>query len=177
MTGTPETLSGIREHAATKDFDRLEEAWVEAIGGGGIESALIEGLVEVAESFLDGDNDQMAGHRVGTLLELLSSAVNEETPARSSLRLYWLLLRCYPESRDYHRVFCESFEQVYPLASPERAFYEVANVAERRDTKEALDRLAGLLRYREGAFVYHESGWGVGKILGVDPFLKQIKVD
>ncbi|MCH2373789.1 MAG: GreA/GreB family elongation factor [Planctomycetes bacterium] len=174
MAGTPEILSGIRDHAVMKDLDHLEEAWVEAIGAGALEPTLIDGLVEIAQSLLISCDDS---HRVATLLELLTGVISEETPARTTLGLYWLLLRQFPDNRDYHRTFCEAFEQVYPLASPERAFYEAAGLAERPDTKEALSRLLSLMRYREGSFVYHESGWGVGKILGVDPFLKQVKVD
>jgi transcription elongation factor GreA len=41
----------------------------------------------------------------------------------------------------------------------------------------ALRRLTRLLEFREGAYVFHRSGWGVGRVLAVDPFLKQVKVD
>ena len=41
----------------------------------------------------------------------------------------------------------------------------------------ALARLERLLLFQEGAYVAHGSGWGVGTVVSVDPFLKQIKVD
>ncbi len=170
----------LREYAESRDIDRLEESWMETLGGGDLEPSHLEALLEVAESVLeDGGAAHSVGtlRRLGTMLELLCACVSDDTPARITLRLFRMLLQLYPENRSYRNVYCESYERVYPVAAPERAFYEAVGIPDSTDIRASLERLDSLLRYREGTYVFHESGWGVGKILGVDPFLRQVRVD
>ncbi len=167
-------LSQLRELAASRDYSRLEETWIEAIGEGVVDSQTLEGLIDVAESIQENDRSDAP---LGTLLELLGSCVDDETPARLSLRLFSMLAREDPRNRQHREAFCDSFEKHYPMASPERAFYDAVQVRESSDLLGALTRLERLMLYREGAYVFHASGWGMGKVLGVDPFLKQVRVN
>ncbi len=164
----------LKEYAAANDLDRFEDRWMEALGAGDLESSAMEALLDAAEVALDR---QDSTHRLATLLELLCACIAEDTTARVTLRLFWHLLRFFPENRSYLNIFCEAYVQVYPVASPERAFFDAASVAQSSDVAGSLARLDSLLRYREGAFVFHRSGWGVGRVLSVDPFLKQVRVD
>ena len=181
MQGSPETteniqraLDGIRKHAQEGNFDRLEEAWIEALQNSQQVSAHLDLLLDTVEPFV---GDERKVDRVGTLLELVLPGLGEGTAARPALRLHWLLVRCFPDKREYREGFCERYERLYPVASAERAFYEVCGFPGCADPVQALARLERLLRYREGAYVYHRAGWGVGRVVAVDPFLKQVKVD
>ena len=164
----------LHEMAMSKDLDALEESWMQTIGGGELAPDAIEGLLSVADVLVD---EGQHNHRVGGWVELLCACIADDTPAPVTLRLFWTLLRLFPENRDYYSIFCETFTQVHSVTSAERAFYDVSGIAASPDVGTALDRLDELMLYREGAFVHHESGWGTGRVTGVDPLLKQVKVD
>src|SRR5262245_15301403 len=149
-----------------KDFARLEDLWMQAMEVPGHVASRLELFLDTAEGLLRGAGEVT---RVGTLLELLLSCLVETTPANLGLRLYWLLLRCFPSKKEYRAGFSERFEGIYPLVSPERAFYEVSGLATSANPSGALSRLEKLLKFKAGAHVFHASGWGVGKVVAVDP--------
>jgi transcription elongation GreA/GreB family factor len=176
-TNSPATNSVIAELqklAAGKHLDRLESVWIEAAENAQLVRDQLEGFLEVAEAVLGAEKDPS---RAGALLELLQGAINESASPVTGLRYLGLLVRANPGQRQHRAEFAERFEKLYPLASPERAFYEASGFAASPTPAAALVRLERLLKFREGAFVYHASGWGVGKVTAVDPFLKQVKVD
>ena len=167
-------LAQLRSLVAERKLDRVEDVWMEAMEDPEGVGQRIEAFLDVAESFLDQIKDK---ERAAALLELLLPTFDEASHGRSALRLYWLLVKAVPERKDYRAGLAERFERHYPLASPERAFYEASGYTGSSDPLAALGRLDRLLRFKQGAYVYHRSGWGVGKVLTVDPFLKQVKVD
>jgi transcription elongation factor GreA len=134
----------------------------------------LTGFLDVAEVILSSPKD---ASRAGPLLELLLPVSTDSAPPQQVLRIYAGLVRAYPSKKDYRAAFAERFERLHPLASPERVFYEASGFATHQNPAAALSRLEKLLRFREGAYVVHASGWGVGKVLAVDPFLKQVRVD
>lgn len=176
ITESLETLlADLHNHCLDGNFDRLEAVWFQAIETAPEQvGSCLESFLKAGEGFLDDDKKL---DRLGALLELLLSCLGDDAPPRQTLRLYWLLIYCLPEKVEYQTEFSQRFEQLYPLASAERAFYDSCGFTTGLDPVAALQRLERLLRFREGAFVYHASGWGVGKVVAVDPFLKQIKVD
>lgn len=174
MVENPDRLSQLRASAEAKDLERFEEIWMETIASGDVPPDLIDGLIESAEPLL---KDPSTPSSVATLLELLCSCVSEETPPKVVLRLYQNLLAHFSDNRQYREAFSEAFENVHPLSAPERAIYEVVGLAGAANVGESLRRLEFLLQYREGAYVFHNSGWGMGKVLSVDPFLRQVCVD
>lgn len=180
-TGTAEGLEAavldLKKHAQEGNFDRVENLWLQAVEKGVGLRERVGDFLDVAERFI---SDERKRDRLGTLLEFLLSSLSPaegEPPSPPLLRLYRLLVYCLPEKSEYVQAFSEAYEQLYPAASAERVFYEVCAPAASVDPAAALRRLENLLKFREGAYVYHRSGWGVGKVVAVDPFLKQVKVD
>lgn len=177
--GLETTLKLLRDHALDGNFDRIEDAWLHLVETSPqLESAQLDShldvFVGVGERFI---GETRKHDRLGTLLELLLGALSERAPPRPLLRVYWLLVYCFPEKREHLAAFCDRYEDLYPLASAERALYEVCSLATTLDPAASLRRLETLLKFRAGAYVYHRSGWGVGMVEAVDPFLKQVKVD
>lgn len=181
MQGPIETVDGaekatdrLRGLLREKNFDRFEDIWLEAVEDPQLVSSQLEAFLDVNEALAAAEKST---GRAGTLLELLSPAVSESTSPEAVLRLKKLLVYCFPTKKEYRAAFSECFENMYPLASAERVFYEAAGFSSASDPKAALTRLERLLKFREGAHVFHESGWGIGKVLAVDPFLRQVRVD
>ena len=167
-------LEDLRRLATEGSLDRLETLWMETVGNAQQVSARLGGFLDIAEGVCKQEKE--AG-RAGAMLELLVECVSDVTPPPDALRLYGLLVRCIPAQKAYRVAFAERFERHYPLASAERVFYEASGFATSPNPPLALVRLEKLLRFREGSHVFHASGWGVGKVLSVDPFLKQVRVD
>src|SRR6059036_970349 len=77
-------------------------------------SSRVEGFLEAAEELLTWSKETT---RAGTLLELLLSSLSESTPPNAGLRIYWLLLKCFPSKKEYRAEFFERFEAMYPMVS------------------------------------------------------------
>jgi transcription elongation factor GreA len=169
-------LADLRAALSTGEIDRFEELWVEVLGSSGTER--FDELVALGGELWE--QAQATGrHRAsaGTVLELLLGVATESTSPAAVLQLYWMLVDLFPSKRDYLTGFAERFEAVYPVISPERAFYEVCGFPSCGDPAGSLRRLGNLLHFQEGAYCFHGSGWGVGRVVSVDPFLKQVRVD
>ncbi|MBI4600523.1 MAG: hypothetical protein HY721_01045, partial [Planctomycetes bacterium] len=168
------TLEHLRKLAAEKGFDELENVWMGAAESPRDVGERLDAFLDIAEVILSQERET---GRTGALLELLVASLSEATPPRVRLRYQGLLVRCFPANKEHRAAFAELFEGLHPLASAERAFYEASGYPSGANPAAALARLERLLRFREGAYVFHRSGWGIGRVTAVDPFLKQVKVD
>jgi transcription elongation factor GreA len=176
--GDEGALAPLREAVAEGDYERIEDLWIEAVSDAERSTERFEDLLGLAEGLCKRlDTEPRRRQRLGALVELLSSALSAETPNPLALRLYWLLVRLVPQRKEHAVGFSERFEAQYPVASAERAFYQASAFPSSAEPAAALERLEKLLKFREGAWVVHGSGWGVGRVVAVDPFLQQIKVD
>jgi transcription elongation GreA/GreB family factor len=175
-TETTDNLEGaiarMRAFLEERRYPQLEDVWMDVLENPEGVPPVVDQLIGVAECLVRDERERARG---GSLLELLAPLLGEGIPERSTLRAYELLVQAFPEKKDHRASFAECFERVYPLASPERALYEASGFA--ASGARALERLNRLLEFREGAYVHHRSGWGVGRVLAVDPFLKQVRVD
>ena len=171
--GTGESLAAA---VSSLNMDEVEQAWMEALGDGAVDGKKLESLVEHAATLWRNLPEEQRP-RLGPLLDLLLSSVNTDTPSPALLQLHWHLVHVFPQKRKHSAAFSECFEEIYPVASAERAYYEASGFANAGNPSASLTRLETLLKFREGAYVFHESGWGVGRVTAVDPFLKQVRVD
>ncbi len=167
-------LEDLRRLATEGSLDRLERLWMETVGDAQRASDRLGELLDVVEFVVRQERDP---GRAGGMLELLAESVSDATAPAEALRLYGLLVRCFPSDKAHRAAFAERFDRLYPLASAERAFYDASGFATSQSPAQALVRLEKLLLFREGCYVNHASGWGVGKVLSVDPFLRQVRVD
>ena len=182
-------LTGLSESLGEGDFDRLENLWMEILENPEQLASSIADLAAVA-----GEGLRQGQEKIKPLLDLTWGALDEdgESAAEDSsapgaglsgispgdrAALGEVLVRAFPGRKEYLAFFLDAFfEDNVPL-SVERAFFNVCDIEGASDKNVALDRFSGLLRYKPGAIVYHESGWGIGEVLEVDALLGQVEVD
>ena len=165
----------LRRYLEEEDIDQLEAAWVEILAGDvdqeGIDALLgtVQGVLELGK-----------GERAAGLLELLLPTIQEKASSLNGatlVRFQELLVRAFPDNRDLFRSYVEAFQEEHGPSSAERAYFLACGVPESDQPAQSLARLDRLRAFRPGAVVYHESGWGIGEILAVDPLHGQIRVD
>jgi transcription elongation factor GreA len=173
-SGDPKLLE-IHKSLSDNNFDQLEVAWMDIVGGEGISSVQIDGLLDAAAELIR----QGFSGRAGPLLELLAGAEEGATGVEPTigLRLAELLLRSAPGNRDYAATYIDLFQDCHGPTSAERAFFTASGIADASDAARALARFDSLMRFQPGTVVFHESGWGIGEVLSVDPLLGQVCVD
>jgi transcription elongation factor GreA len=184
MEGPPETkekkeifermIGQLQQYARDAFPSSIEPLWLEAMESPDEVRAHLKEFLDVAELVLAKDPDR---ERAGVLLELLLSCVGPDMPARDDLRLHGLLVRALPQKAECRAAFAQRFERLYSVTTPDRAFYEASGFASSADPGAALDRLEKLSRFRVGSYVLHRAGWGIGKVIAVEPLLRQVKVD
>jgi len=174
-SGDPK-LAELHRFLGDSDFDQLENAWMDLVAG---ESALtgeqIDSLSDAARALMR----QGFTTRAGPLVELLAPAAERAAGAspRSLLRVSELLVRAFPQNRDYLAALVDRFHGTFGPTTAERAYFDAAGVADSGDPAAALARFDLLMRFQPGTVVYHASGWGMGEVLSVDPLLAQVRVD
>ncbi len=158
-----------------KNFDQLERVWMDLVDSDVLSSGQADGLLGAAGELI---RRGFSG-RAGPLLDLLASAVEGDGSVEPTtrLRLAEMLLRSTPGNRDFLVEYVERFHECHGPTTSERAFFVASGIAETADPILALSRFDCLMRFQPGAVVYHESGWGIGEVLSVDPLLGQVCVD
>ena len=182
-------LTGLSESLGEGDFDRLENLWMEILEDPEQLASSIAALAAVA-----GEGLRQGQEKIKPLLDLTWGALGEDgeseaedSPAPGAglsgispgdrAALGEVLVRAFPNRKEYLAFFLDAFFEDNDPLSVERAFFNVCDIEGVSDKNVALDRFSGLLRYKPGAIVYHESGWGIGEVLGVDALLGQVEVD
>lgn len=168
-------VADLRSALESKALDELESLWIEVAEEPDLPGSKLDALVDIARAL----TEQGEGERAAALLELLGPAFAEAEPGThpSLVRYFDLLARLLPTDADVRRSLIEHFEAHHGPTTAERAFFECCGIRESGHSGKALERLDRLMKFREKACVYHEAGWGMGEVLAVDPFLKQVKVD
>ena len=182
-------LTGLSESLGEGDFDRFENLWMEILENPEQLASSIAALVAVA-----GEGLRQGQEKIKPLLDLTwdtlgdeGESAAEDSPASGGglsgispgdrAALGEVLVRAFPGRKEYLAFFLDAFFEGNDPLSVERAFFTVCDIEGASDKNVALDRFSGLLRYKPGAIVYHESGWGIGEVLEVDALLGQVEVD
>ena len=168
-------LDELRKALEERKYDDLENIWMELAESPESVENTLDSLTAVARGLVSAGEKA----RAAAMMELIYPAVTESSSELDEKRLafYELLLRVVPGNQEYRTVFADAFEELHGPTSVERCFFECCGLREGVSADLALERLDNLRKFAPGAFVYHSSGWGAGKVLEVDPHLKQIKVD
>jgi len=167
-------IDSLRQRLEGGDLRGFEDLWIDVVES--------PEAVPLAPSLIGLGRELIASGEVSraeTLLDLLLAALDSsaEAPAEPRLEVQRLLLRCRPNDRELRRKLVDLFEQTYGPTTAERVYLEASGLRDTADARRAAERLDRLLRFVPGACVFHESGWGLGEILEVDPLLKQVRVD
>ncbi len=171
---TGDLAASLRALIASRDVQALEERWVEAIESAdsanppdaGAFSGAADALIEAS-----------LGDTADTLLELTVPLYEESDDLEALLELLRRWCIAAPERDEPRERFVERFRARYGPTSIEVVYLELSEVARAADIAGAFQRLDGWMRFREGAHVHHESGWGTGKIKSIDPLMRRVVVD
>jgi transcription elongation GreA/GreB family factor len=181
-------LTALREHLDDGDFDSFEDVWMEvlqepdSIGPSELGQLLDIGQDLVAKT-LNLTREESRAHTLLELLLPIAAQVSANSPGapgglgQPELRLLRLLLRVAPSKREYRNRFVELFDELFDASSAERAFFDAVGLRESQDLRRAIERFERLSRFVPGAVVYHESGWGIGQVLDIDPIVGHVRVD
>ena len=178
-------LTDLSESLGEGDFDRLENLWMEILED---PEQLVSSVADLAA--VAGEGLRQGQEKIKPLLELTWGTLGEEgedsadpgagvsgIPPGDLAAFGEVLVRAFPARKEYLAFFLDAFFENNNPLSVERAFFNACDIEGTSDKNAALDRFSELLRYKPGAIVYHESGWGIGEVLEVDALLAQIKVD
>lgn len=166
--------TGIDALVEGKDFGALEERWLETI-----EANDSDGLPDI-HVFIRASDALLAGglpDRVDVLLDLTVPlyAEKSESPQVLDLMRRWCLAA--PEKDDVREGFVKLFRETYGTTSIEAVYLELSNVSGAADPVGAFRAFDRWMRYRDGAFVRHGSGWGTGQIESIDPLMRRVTVN
>lgn len=155
----------LRRAIAAKDSEGAERIWLE----------LIEADPTAVDRFLAAAKDvaaQQGGKRqAGLLLWMLADALKEKGHDRPLIQVLCVLAGMGPDDGTLRTALTEAAQRAYSGRSDLEALLEKSAVkggpaTELATQAQALERF---LRLEPGAFVFHRSGWGVGKIVSYHP--------
>lgn len=174
MSADNTLLEDFRALIRDENFDALEERWVAEIEKAEPESSPdISAFVFAADALLGSAQKG----RADVLLDLTIPAYEHRKPDAKFLEL--LRRRCLaaPEDADIRSHFVQSFREVHGATSVEVEYLKIVDIERAADVEQAFASLDRWMALREGAWVFHPNGWGLGRILSIDTLLKQAIVD
>lgn len=115
-------------------------------------------------------------HKLAT--DLLNSTITVTIQSQKNnliMEAIRLFSEYYPESRDYHNDYIKAFLDIYK-GQPYAA--EMANriIPQRFSLAKFIEILDRLLLFQEGSYVKHKSGWGIGRVLSINPARMELVV-
>ena len=174
MSAGEELSSTFEALISRKDYGGLEESWMAALDG--IEGGDVPPMapfVEAADAFLEGGQKG----RADVLLDLTIPLYQENAEKTELLPL--LRRRCLaaPDDVGVREEFKTCFCEVYGPTSVEVVYLKFVELEQSSDVKQSFAALDRWMRFRVGAYVFHASGWGAGRIVSIDALLQQAIVD
>jgi transcription elongation factor GreA len=148
-----------------KDSDAAERLWLELLEQ---DPGNVDGFLKAA----DGIAERAGGRRqAGVLLWMVAGALKDKGRDKDLVRLYARLAKIAPDDGTLRTALTEAVRRGYEGRSDVEALLERSGVvggtpAELAKQAEALERY---LRLEPGAYVFHKTGWGIGKIVEYQP--------
>ena len=143
-----------------KDGEAAERVWLE----------LIEQDPDAVDAFLkaaEGIMERAGGRRqAGVLLWMLAGSLKDRGADRDLVRVYVRLARVAPDDGTLRTAIVEAVRRGWAARADVEALLERSGVVGGAPTElakqsEALERY---LRLEPGAYVFHKTGWGIGRI-------------
>ena len=148
--------------AATGDYKTLDDAWLELLEADPVPSDALEPLlVRLAE----------AGQGVRALdlvLALAPELVAAERYAEA-LPLFRAVGLAAKPNEDVRAGLIDCYRHVYRRKRHAAACIDRSGILNEPDLAAAVTTLERMLSYEEGDYVFHPSGWGVGRVTGFHP--------
>jgi transcription elongation factor GreA len=155
----------LRRAVAAKDSEGAERIWLE----------LIEAEPLAVDRFLAAGKEiaalQGGKRQAGLLLWMLADALKEKGRDRELIQVYSVLSTMGPDDGTLRTAMTEAAQRAYADRPDLAALLEKSGVQGGPTTELATQApaLERYLRLEPGAFVFHKSGWGVGKITAYHP--------
>jgi transcription elongation factor GreA len=143
-----------------KDGEAAERVWLELIEQ---DPANVDGFLKAAEGIME----RAGGRRqAGVLLWMLAGALKDRGEDRDLVRVYVRLARTAPDDGTLRTAIVEAVRKGWAGRADVEALLEKSGVVggvatELAKQAEALERY---LRLEPGAYVFHKTGWGIGRI-------------
>jgi transcription elongation GreA/GreB family factor len=163
----------LRRAIAAKDTDGAERIWLE----------LLETDLTNVDRYFQAAQDvaaQQGGKReAGTLLWMLAESVKEKGLDRELVRVYGRLAATGPDDGKIRTGMIEAARRAYADRKDLESLLEKSGMltGTAPELAEQVKSLERYLRLEPGAFVFHKSGWGVGKIVEYAPDRARCVID
>lgn len=144
----------------SKDSEAAERLWLELLEQDG---GNVEGFLKAS----DGIAEKAGGRRqAGVLLWMVAGALKDKSRDRDLVRLYVRLARVAPDDGTLRQALTDAVRAGYAGRADVDALLEKSGVvggtaSELAKQAETLERY---LRLEPGAYVFHKTGWGIGRI-------------
>ncbi|TES92481.1 MAG: hypothetical protein E3J87_05305 [Candidatus Cloacimonadota bacterium] len=153
-----------------KDFDTLEDLWMQLIEAEAIDKTYafdVASKVETLEEF----------ERAFTLLDLFLLSLEEKKPLpRDVIEIAKRMLEIEGSKVTLRRRLENFYRTIYSGCSEIENFLEKAEINSKANVKDATLLLEKLLNFCPGRYVAHKT-WGVGKIVSIDLLFNRLFVD
>ncbi|MCC7137544.1 MAG: transcription elongation factor GreA [Planctomycetes bacterium] len=143
-----------------KDSEAAERLWLELLER---DPGHVDGFLRAA----DGIMERAGGRRqAGVLLWMVAGALKDKGRERDLVRLYVRLAKIAPDDGTLRQALVDATRTAYASRADVEALLERSGVvggaaADLAKQAEALERY---LRLEPGAYVFHKTGWGIGRI-------------
>jgi transcription elongation factor GreA len=148
-----------------KDSDAAERLWLELLEQ---DTANVDGFLKAA----DGIAERAGGRRqAGVLLWMVAGALKDKGRDRDLVRVYVRLSKIAPDDGTLRTALIEAVRRAYAGRSDLEALLDRSGVlaGAAPDLAKQAETLERYLRLEPGAYVFHKTGWGIGKIVEYQP--------
>ncbi len=153
-----------------KDFDTLEDLWMQLIDAEPIDKTFAFDIVRKIESLEEKD-------RAFTLLDLLLLSFEEKKPVpKDVLDIAKRMLEIDGADADLRKRLEDFYRTIYSGCGEIENFLEKAGLRRSENVKDAVVLLERLIDFCPNNYVSHRT-WGIGKIHSVDLLFNKIFID
>ncbi|GAI84738.1 unnamed protein product, partial [marine sediment metagenome] len=153
-----------------KDFDTLEDLWMQLIDAEPIDKTFAFDIVRKIESLEEKD-------RAFTLLDLLLLSFEEKKPVpKDVLDIAKRMLEMDGADADLRKRLEDFYRTIYSGCGEIENFLEKAGLRRSENVKDAVVLLERLIDFCPNNYVSHRN-WGIGKIHSVDLLFNKIFID
>jgi len=156
-----------------KDSDAAERLWLELLES---DSGNVEGFLKAS----DGITEKAGGRRqAGVLLWMVAGALKDKGRDRDLVRLYVRLARIAPDDGTLRQSIVDAVRRGYAARGDLEALLDKSGVVggTASDLAKQAESLERYLRLEPGAYVFHKTGWGIGRIVEYMPDKSRCVID
>ncbi len=164
-----EFLKALDHTVRQGNWDEYEELWLNAVEK---ETVSFPEFLQAAQRAISAGQGERAG-KVFELLEPQAGALGHK--ARRAF--FETLVQCLPKPRPHRHSLIEAYREEFGEVEGFEVCVKSSEIKESKEPKSAIALFLRMIHYQPGCYVYHKSGWGVGKINRIDPVEGAAEID